>query len=121
MTTEEVALARFAKWYCELSVQRDGSPARGTVAAALVVLEHLRENFDLRLESHRAPGGAQIKGAGGAAVRRILARFDEDRQFVKEGGRTNRGGPGSIASMLGCPRWLGSGAYRPWVTGRHPV
>src|SRR5690606_8962584 len=49
---------------------------------------------------HITAGGAQIKGASGAAVARILERFGETRPFSKEGGRTNRGGPGDIRKML---------------------
>jgi len=33
-------------------------------------------------------------------VKKILIRFGETRPFAKEGGRTNRGGPGDIKKML---------------------
>lgn len=42
----------------------------------------------------------QIRGASGAAVAGILKGFGEERPFAKEGGRTNRGGPAEIKSLL---------------------
>jgi len=42
----------------------------------------------------------QIRGASGAAVAAILKEFGEERPFAKEGGRTNRGGPAEIKSLL---------------------
>lgn len=100
MTATDIALKYFVEWYSGLTTQKDGMPARGAVAAALVVLDHLKDDYNLAVEAHLAKGGAQISGVSGAAVARILARFDETRPFVKEGGRTNRGGPGIIAGML---------------------
>src|SRR4029079_4533025 len=73
---------------------------RGTLGGALVVLERLKGDFDLTIETHTAKGGAQVVGANGAAVASILARFGETRPFLSEGGRTNRGLRGDIASML---------------------
>lgn len=88
-------------WYNKLPVHKSsGGPAKGTISAALVVLERLKGACDLTLEAHRAPGGSQIKGAGGQAVKKILERFGELRPFAKEGGRTNRGGPGDIKLLL---------------------
>lgn len=104
MTAEARALDALASWYNSLPVQKHGLPPRGTIAAALVVLEKLKSDYVLDLASHRAPGGAQIRGASGAAVQRILLRFGETRRFVKEGGRTNRGGPGNIEGMLNALR-----------------
>jgi hypothetical protein len=97
----ERALTAFHDWYEHLTVYKaSGGPAKGTIAAALVVLERLKIDFNLDLESHRAPGGSQIKGASGAAVEKILARFGETRPFAKEGGRTNRGLPADMQGML---------------------
>jgi hypothetical protein len=95
------ALKIFDKWYKNLPIHKpSGGPARGTIAVALQVLEQLITNYDLRLESHRAAGKAQIKGAGPKNLARILAKFGETRPYLKEGGRTNRGGPGDIEAML---------------------
>lgn len=101
MDMRERALTAFHDWYERLPVHKaSGGPAKGTIAAALVVLERLKSDFDLDLDAHRAPGGSQIRGASGAAVAKILARFGEKRPFAKEGGRTNRGGPGDVRGML---------------------
>ncbi len=89
-----------AEWFDTLRLYKDNWPARGTIAAALVVLEHLKTNFDLSLGTHRAKGGSQLRGVSGRAAARILARFGEQRPFLSEGGRTNRGGPGEIETML---------------------
>jgi hypothetical protein len=102
MNPEEKALSEIAQWYNSLPIRpTTGTAARGTIAAALVVLDRLKSNFDLDLDSHRAPGGSQISGVSRTAVSRILAEFGETRHFLSEGGRTNRGGPGDISKMLG--------------------
>jgi hypothetical protein len=89
----------FEDWY-ETLRQYGGFPAKGTISGALVVLEHLKENYNLEIDAHTAQGGSQIKGASGTAVRQILARFGETRAFVSEGGRTNRGLRGDVHTML---------------------
>ena len=94
-------LSSFKKWYSSLTIHKpSGGPARGTIGAALVVLERLKTTYDLDLAYHQAKGGAQISGLSARAVAKILERFGETRLFLKEGGRTNRGGPGDIKSML---------------------
>jgi hypothetical protein len=101
MSVSQQALHAFDEWYRSLpSHAASGGPARGTIGAALVVLDRLKEDCILDLVAHRAPGGSQIQGASGAAVKGILARFGERRPFLSEGGRTNRGGPGDIGRML---------------------
>lgn len=101
MNPKARTLRAFKDWYSSLpSHKPSGGPARGTIGSALVVLERLKNDFDLDLDTHRAAGKSQIKGASGAAVARILANFGETRSFLKEGGRTNRGGPGDIGGML---------------------
>ena len=98
-------LSAFKKWYSGLPIHKpSGGPARGTIGAALVVLERLKSNYDLDLSHHQAKGGVQISGLSKAAVAKILKQFGENRPFLKEGGRTNRGGPGDIESMLACLR-----------------
>lgn len=103
MNTELLDEARRAlsAWYDKLPKHKSTrGPARGTIAAGLVVLEHLKESYELDLKAHRAAGGSQLKGAGAVALRRILAKFGETREFLKEGGRTNRGGPGDVEQLL---------------------
>jgi hypothetical protein len=92
----------FINWYRSLNVVKaNGGPANGSIAAALVVLERLKKDFNLDFSAHQAKGGMQIKGASGQAVLSILKSFDEVRPFAKEGGRTNRGGPIEIKALLG--------------------
>ncbi len=100
MALREEAKASFEIWYHSLKRYAGGFPARGTIGGALVVLDRLIENFDPDINAHTAGGGAQIKGASGDAVGRILERYGESRPFLSEGGRTNRGLRGDIKSML---------------------
>ena len=89
MTNEE-ALSTFQDWY-ERQKHGNLSVPKGTIAGALVVLDRLKQSYDLALEKHLTPGGAQVKGASGENIKHILAQFGETRHFVSEGGRTNRG------------------------------
>lgn len=89
------------EWYNSLNiVKQNNGPANGTIAAALVVLNRLQEDYNLDFNTHVAKGGMQIRGASGAAVAAILKSFGEERPFAKEGGRTNRGGPAEIKALL---------------------
>lgn len=47
-----------------------------------------------------AEGGTQVSGVSGQNVAEILRQFDEDRPFLSEGGRTNRGLRSDIESLL---------------------
>lgn len=73
----------------------------------MILLERLKEDYNLDFDSHIASGGAQIKGASGSAVASILKKFDENRPFAKEGGRTNRGGQGDIRPLFKSLQELG--------------
>lgn len=99
-TATQTALAALEAWFNDLEPYNEDFPAKGTVSGALVVLDHLKNAFDLDIESHTAKGGSQVKGASGISVKRILATFGETRRFVAEGGRTNRGLRGDIRSLL---------------------
>jgi Domain of unknown function (DUF4928) len=99
-TSGAAHIEAFHSWYKNLKRYHENFPAKGTVAGALVVLDRLKAAFDLNIDSHTAKGLSQIKGASGAAVKRILARFGETRPFLGEGGRTNRGLRGDIKGML---------------------
>lgn len=99
---EQKALEALSTWFSGLKRYPDkrGTPARGTIAAALVVLEHLKTDFSLNLDDHRAKGKGQMQGVSPGAVKKILAKHGESRDFLKEGGRTNRGAPGDVEKML---------------------
>lgn len=102
MDLQEVTLRELELWWNNLPVYSatGGVPAKGTIAGALVVLDHLKNDFVLELDDHTAKGGSQIKGASGVAVKRILANLGENRPFVSEGGRTNRGLRNDIKNLL---------------------
>lgn len=99
MTVRPNAMKAFLYWYEHLQ-EYSAFPAKGTIAGALVVLDHLQDDFDLDINSHTAKGGSQVRGASGAGVKAILEKFGETRPFVREGGRTNRGLRGDIKAML---------------------
>ncbi|MDE2841105.1 MAG: DUF4928 family protein [Chloroflexota bacterium] len=98
-STKEAALITIQSWFDALPDFK-GSKARGSIAAALVVLEHLRGDYDLDIDAHTARGGAQVRGLTPGRVAEILTRFGEERHFLREGGRTNRGARGAVASLL---------------------
>jgi len=95
-------LQAFNTWYGGLKAMKryGGRPAKGIVAAALVVLERLRQDCRLDISAHLAEGGAQIAGLNLSALKPILTRFREERPFPSEGGRTNRGNNHPIQQML---------------------
>ena len=99
MILYEEALSMFEDWY-DKQKRGNSTVPKGTIAGSLVVLERLKKVYDLNLESHLTPGGAQVKGASGENIKRILNCFGEKRPFVSEGGRTNRGLRSAIESML---------------------
>jgi len=96
------ALHIFSTWFCQLKVHKvSGGPARGTIAAALLILEKLQAEFNLDLDSYRTQRGqTQIAGLSASAIAGILKKFGETRPFLREGGRTNRGGAGDMGRML---------------------
>ena len=98
----------FKKWFSSLPTYSTtgGLPARGSIGAALVVLERLKDKYILDLDAHRAPGKGQIRGLTPSAVKRILAKFGETRPFLVEGGRTNRGGPAAVEALFAVLRPL---------------
>ncbi|MBP6812091.1 MAG: DUF4928 family protein [Saprospiraceae bacterium] len=94
-------LLPFEEWYKSLKIVKSNKgPANGTIATTLVLLQRLKEHYNLDFDSHIANGGAQIKGASGIAVASILKSFGETRPFAREGGRTNRGGQGDIRPLF---------------------
>lgn len=91
----------FIEWYNSLKiVKANNGPANGSIATALVVLNRLTTDYNLEFDAHVSDGGMQIKGASGTAVATILQSFGESRPFAKEGGRTNRGGPAEVRTLL---------------------
>lgn len=102
MTKIKTTLDLVKNWWGSLPPikQNNNLPAKGTVAGALVVLENLKSKYVLDISLHRAGGQSQIRGVGKARVQKILTIFGETRDFLKEGGRTNRGLAGAIVEIL---------------------
>lgn len=90
------------RWIESLPNKRrpQGEPIRGSIAAWIIVLEHLRNAWVLDIQEYLAEGGAQIRGVNPSAVHAVLSRYGETRPFLKEGGRTNRGAPGDTKLMI---------------------
>ena len=109
MTTRQEAIESIGTWLNGLPKlkQYAGLPAKGSVGGALQVLERLKEDYTLDLDYLTTEGRSQVRGAGGAGLARILARFGETRPFLAEGGRTNRGLRGAIAPLLDTLQGLG--------------
>jgi len=102
MTKAEQVLSILQEWWDALPTykQNNGLPARATLAGALVVLDRLQRDYSLNMESHTAKGGAQIIGLGRSRTSKILECFGEERSFLEEGGRTNRGTPTNLRQLL---------------------
>jgi len=89
------------------------SRSRGNIAGGLVLLENLRDNFDLDIEAHKASGSDQLKNASRQNVQKVLARFGEERILLKEGGRTNRGLMKKLQPLLQALSQAGFGNMSP--------
>lgn len=107
MSLETKAIQVLDKWYAELRLFQDKLPSKGTISAALIVLQRLRTNFDLDVASHVASGEAQIAGLSASSLQPILREFGETRVLSAVGGRSNRGARGDIAKLLSGLKNLG--------------
>ncbi|MFK7884752.1 MAG: DUF4928 family protein [Phycisphaerales bacterium] len=96
------AIDQFTSWFHSLpeDTRYGGLPPKGVVAASLAVLERMREKQSTDFKDYVTSGKGQIAGATGAKLAMILARYAENRTFLSEGGRTNRGNHEYITSML---------------------
>lgn len=93
MILPEKVLVAFSAWY-------DRHPSRGSMGGGLVVLDRLKQDYNLDVDTHKTRKGGQVRGVAGQAVKVILERFGETRPFLTEGGRTSRGLLDSITDML---------------------
>jgi len=100
MSIESSAIRVIDGWYASLDLYQDKLPAKGSIAAALHVLNRLRIGYDLTVSAHVASGEAQITGLSGSAVRKILTEFGETRVLSAIGGRSNRGARGDITKLF---------------------
>ena len=89
------------------------SRSRGNIAGGLVLIENLKSNFDLDVESHKAERSDQLRNASRRNVQILLARFGEERVLLKEGGRTNRGLVRNLTLLLAALSDVGLGQLSP--------
>jgi hypothetical protein len=106
MPVESDAIRVIDEWYDGLDLYQDKLPSKGSIAAALHVLNRLRISYDLDVSAHVASGEAQITGLSAATVKKALAEFGETRVLSAVGGRSNRGARGDIAKLLDALRGL---------------
>lgn len=70
------------------SHRANGGIQPGILATGLVVVGHLAHNCPLSPDD--VVTDSQVRGSGGPSVMKILRGYGEERQFLKEGGRTSR-------------------------------
>lgn len=100
MSLESQAIRVLDEWYGVLDRYQDRLPAKGSIAAALHVLDRLRIEYDLNIASHVTEGEAQIIGLSSRAIKRLLTDFGEARVLSSVAGRSNRGARGDVAALL---------------------
>src|SRR5438132_8925610 len=100
MSLEAQAIRVVENWYANLDLYQDRLPSKGSIAAALHVLNRLRSNYNLDIAAHMAGGEAQITGLSAGTVKKVLAEFGETRVLSAVGGRSNRGARGDVAKLL---------------------
>lgn len=79
-------LGELEAWYTAHSV--NGEIEQYNLCAALAVTERMRRKYPLD-ESDYITDKSQVR-TGGSLIRNILARFGENRPYLREGGRTTR-------------------------------
>ncbi|WP_158309489.1 DUF4928 family protein [Micromonospora maris] len=67
---------------------KKGTISANVFCAGLYVTEYLGGKYPLQRSDYLAD--SQVRGASGATAKNILSRHGEDRDFLKEGGRTSR-------------------------------
>lgn len=99
-------LEAFKNWFhsLPLDARYSGLPPKGVVAAVIAVLERMREKQSTDFSDYLTDGKGQIAGATGSKLASILQRYGENRVFLSEGGRTNRGNHEHISAMLSAIR-----------------
>lgn len=90
-TAEEVrdtVLAPVIDWY-ESKRASTGKVHTNVMAVGLIVTEYMAKGVPITTDAYR--GDTQIKGISGGSIKKILAKHQEIRPFLREGGRTSRG------------------------------
>jgi hypothetical protein len=102
MTTssESRAIQVLDDWYSRLELYQDRLPAKGSIAAALHVLNRLQSDYRLDISAHVAGGESQIAGLSATSLKKVLVEYGETRTLSAVGGRSNRGARGDVAALL---------------------
>ncbi len=95
-------------WYGRLELYQDRLPAKGSIAAALHVLNRLQSDYRLDISAAVAVvGDSQIAGLSATSLKKVLAEYGETRTLSAVGGRSNRGTRGAVATLLAAMKPLG--------------
>jgi len=101
ISLESRAIQVLDDWYNRLELYQDRLPAKGSIAAALHVLNRLQSDCRLDISAHVAVvGDSQIAGLSAASLKKVLAEYGETRTLSAVGGRSNRGTRGAVAALL---------------------
>ena len=74
---------------------------KGFLGLAVMITEKaIASELPLDADTMMTKGGGQVKGAGGARVSAILARYGITRRLSSEGGRTSRGTPAKMRALV---------------------
>ena len=107
ISLQSVATQVLDDWYSRLDLYQDKLPSKGSIAAALHVLNRLQSDYNFEISAHVAGGESQITGLSAASLRKVLAEFGETRAMSSVGGRSNRGTRGAVAALLAAMKPLG--------------
>lgn len=108
MSQKDRCYEAFKKWYEELPLESSGFPARGGIGAAFILLERLKTDAKFNMEAHRAKSGTQLRGATPTKLKTMLLdRYGIEKEFVRDGIRTNRGNIPKCEDLLATLRCAG--------------
>lgn len=105
--TPDAALDVLETWFEKRRPRKGALVPRGTMYTGLVILDRLKKQYDLSYEAHIAGKQGQIQGLNAGNVRRVLRYFGNETPVPAEGGRTNRGNPQALKTLLTELRTLG--------------
>lgn len=87
-------------WY-EGQRKSSGEVKTNVMCAGIYLCEFLATAIPIMPDAYRSDKESQVKGAGGPAMKNILASHGETRVFLAEGGRTSRGTLPLVDSLAG--------------------
>lgn len=106
------AIDAFKTW-CTRHERGEGLPSRGRNYAALVVLNRLRNEYNLDTDAHKTESGKQVARQTSHHVSNLLQEFGEEREPLSEAGRTSRGSLEAAEDLLHLLSETGLGTIDP--------